>query len=84
MESIPQYNEKTGKYPKPKFKYLYHVFTDSTDEWVRTLKQAYKIIKEWKKEGFDDFRIYKETRWDEFEGLFMDEDCIYSKGYFPM
>lgn len=81
---IPQYNEKTGKYPTPKFKYIYHVFTDGIDEWVRTLKEAYNIIRLWKKDGYYDFRIYKETRWDELNGLFIDEDCIHAIGNFPM
>ena len=77
------YDKKTQTYSQP-CKYIYHVFTDSRDEWVKTLKEAHSIIKKWKKEGYYDFRIYKETRWDEFEGLFMDEDCIYTVGNFPM
>lgn len=68
-------------YPK-ECECLYHVFTDNHDDWVENKSEAYKLAKEILKEN-DCVRIYKETNWDYEEGLFTDEDCIYSVGSFP-
>lgn len=69
-------------YKKP-CKQMYHVFTDGYDNWFKTLKEAKKAIEQLKLEGHENLRIYKETNWDNQEGIFTDEDCIYSIGNFP-
>ena len=63
-----------------KNKYCYHVFTDNTDEYVNTLKEARQIIKKWRLQGAENLRIYKEE-FDEEECI--NEDCIYSRGEWP-
>jgi len=63
-----------------KNKFIYHVFTDNKDEYVKTLKEARNIIKIWKAKGFENLRIYREE-FDEEECI--DENCVYSFGEWP-
>jgi hypothetical protein len=72
---------------KKPYKILYHSFTDRRDNWHETLKEAKAQIKEWKKEGEVNLRIYKETydtKEEYEEGGETVEDCVYSVGAWPL
>ena len=60
----------------------FHCFTDNRNEWVKTRLEVAKILKLWKKEGFNNFRVYT-CKWDKIEGIYEDIDCIFSIGYYP-
>lgn len=75
--------EKEGYIYNKESDYMYHVFMDGRDEWLTDLKKAVNIAREWARET-GSVRIYKETEWSYWEGLFMNEDCILSHGKFPM
>ena len=66
-----------------KEKLKFHVFTNNTDEWIRTEQEAKDIIKQWRKDGHNAFRIYS-CEWNAVEGIYDDVDCIYSVGGFPI
>ena len=63
-------------------KLKYHVFSDGVDELVKTQKEARRIIKEWEKEGYYNFRVYS-CEWNEIDGTYDDVDCILSTGSYP-
>lgn len=73
---------------KKPYKILYHVFTDNFDDWTETYKEALNIIKNLKADGYENLRIYKElyeTKKNyEDSPMVCDEECIYSKGAWPM
>lgn len=60
----------------------YHAFTDELDEYVATLEEAHKVIEEWKKDGYENLRIYQLTseygQDDEVEEIYM-----YGEGDYP-
>lgn len=58
----------------------YHVFADNADDWVSTRAEADEIIKEWKKDGATNLRIYKETHINE---ELDNEECVFAEGDFP-
>ena len=70
-------------YKKP-YPVQYHCFTNERDEYVLTLKEAKIIIKAWRKEGFTNYRVYRDTEWNENDGTFEDGDCIISVGAWPL
>lgn len=59
----------------------YHAFTDERDDWFNSLDEAEKCVNEWRKEGFQNLRIYVEE--SEPGGDMVNEDCVYSEGGFP-
>ena len=67
-------------YKKP-YPVRYHCFTNERDEYVLTLKEAKAILKVWRKEGFSNYRVYKDT---ECDGIFEDGVCIISVGAWPL
>lgn len=59
-----------------------HVMTDDKDEWIfphNSLDEAKKIIEEWKKEGYENFRVF-ECNWDEEFEVCIDYNAIYDEG----
>lgn len=59
----------------------YHVFTDNTDEYCDTLKQAKTIYKDWRENGYDNIRLYKEKM--QFDGDIVEEILIACRGQWP-
>jgi len=58
---------------------MYHTFTDNKNVYVKSRKEANKVVLQWKKEGFKNIRIYKEVVINEEN----DEVLVYAKGDFP-
>ena len=75
--------EKHQKYDKP-CDIMQHIFGNQWDEYESDLEKILDIIADQIKEGETDIRIYKQTEWDEDEGVFDDGDCIFSIGSWPM
>ena len=69
-------------YKKP-CEILYHVFSNDIDEYLIDLKKAIHLAKKLRRK-FGCVRIYKQTIWNETEGIFEDGDCILSYGGFPL
>ena len=67
---------------KKNYKIIYHAFTDEQDEYFKTEKEAFACIKEWKKEGYQNLRIRTMLEYD--LGELFEDNCIYSKGGFPI
>jgi predicted MPP superfamily phosphohydrolase len=68
---------------KDKEKLKFHVFTDNHDDWKQTEREVKDTIKQWRKDGYKNFRIYT-CEWNAVEGIYDDVDCIYTTGNFPM
>lgn len=68
-------------YRKP-CKDQYHVFSNEVDEYFidefSALKLAHYLYKE-----HGTVRIYHNTEWDNENGIWLDGDCIYSRGTYP-
>ena len=64
-------------------KTIYHIFTNSQDEWLNDIKQARALFQEWVDE-FGCARLYEE-KWDnpEFGDEPTEEHCIKSFGEWP-
>ena len=68
-------------YKKPS-KDQYHVFSSNIDEYFTCELAARKFARYLYKE-YGTVRIYHDTEWDSENGIFLDGDCIYSKGEYP-
>ena len=55
---------------------IFHVFTDGKDSWANNLKEARSKVKKWKKEGYLNYRIYRQVGEKE-------EEFVEGKGGFP-
>ena len=61
----------------------YHVFTHNKDEYFYDDEEAaMKLAAEWAVE-YGSVRLYKNTEWDEFDGIFLDGDVIFRVGEYP-
>ena len=63
----------------------YHIFGDGWDEYFYDQDDVALLncLEEKLKEGKENIRIYKSTKWDEEEGVYKDGDCIFSIGSWP-
>lgn len=75
--------EQNPPYQKP-CDVMYHIFSNGADEYESDIDKVFAILEEWLKDDVRDIRIYKQTEWDEDEGIFLDGDCIFSIGAWPM
>lgn len=69
-------------YLKP-YNEQYHVFTNNFDDYTGDRKVAFDIVQSLIADGYENIRVYKDTEWNDKEGIFEDGDCIYSRGDFP-
>jgi len=64
----------------------YHIFSNGVDEYVlgedviKVLQILEKMIVE---DEITDIRVYKSEDWDEDEGIFTGEYCVFAMGQFP-
>ncbi len=70
-------------YKKP-CEVMYHIFTNNFDEYEEDIDEVFDILQKLIKDGNEDIRIYKQTEWNEEDGIFEDGDVIFSIGEFPM
>ncbi len=70
-------------YKKP-CEIMYHIFADNFDELKNDLEEVLLMLGDLQSEGKDNIRIYKQTEWNEEDGIFEDGDCIYSQGDYPI
>jgi len=77
-----EYDEKKKAYSKP-CAVMYHVFSNEVDEYTSSIEKALSIAMEWF-EHYGCVRIYKDTDWNERDGIFEDGDCIFALGDYPL
>jgi hypothetical protein len=64
-------------------KIVFHAFTDKKDEYLNTYKDAKEVLETWKKEGYENLRLW--TMEDNGPGSDpIDLDCLIQIGDFPM
>lgn len=60
----------------------YHVFRDNEDHYFDTLKEARALIKKWKKEETDSWRLYKLIHPEKEDTE--EEEYLDGEGFFPI
>jgi hypothetical protein len=63
---------------------MYHVFTNGYDDYLTDPEEVIKAVSRLMEDGHEEIRVYKQTEWNEMEGIFEDGDCIFSLGDFPL
>ena len=68
-----------GKYKQP-CDTMYHIFSNGYDDYIsdaeKVIEEINRMVKD--KGEHQNIRVYKQTEWDEDEGIFLDGDCIFS------
>lgn len=74
----------TDYYPR-KAEVQYHIFTDGSDDYVigESVEMVLAMVQELIDEGYENIRVYKDTEWNDEDGVFLDGDCIFSLGSWP-
>jgi len=75
---------ETNNYKKPS-SVSYHVFSDNIDDYVygEDVEKVLEMVGEIIEDG-GNVRVYKQTEWNEEDGIWEDGDCILSIGSFPI